>query len=258
MIMKMNWCMLWFLGAAALQGQAALPGILMIDDMERRSPSSQTFASGGVLVIDHMDVAPARPPPAIASGPLANPSAGETREPADVNALGARTGVYQQAPSTAEFVKGESFGRGGAGLRIIYHKKSKGGPAGNGGFCGYYTLLHTDPTSYLDASAYSYLTFWVRGEKGDEKFSVGAADRKWALTGDSAKSREIGRYLPAGRITTDWQQAVIPLSEFRVDLTQMHSIAICFEGGLYPAGIGRGTVYIDDLAFAREKPGAKP
>jgi hypothetical protein len=246
--------------APGMQAPVPLSGILMIDDMEggEKRSAAVALASPEILVIDNMEGVDANVASAKPSEHLANPTAGEEREPPDTNSLGARTGVYQQAPSSAKFAKSPQYGKDGAGLMITYNKKSKGGASGNGGFCGYYTLLHSSPTNYLDASAFEAMMFWVKGAKGDEKFCVGVADEKWALVGNSVKSKEVGSYLPAGKITTDWQMAVIPLKDFRVDLTKMHSLAICFEGNLFPNGAGRGTVFIDEMAFTKPKSGAKP
>ena len=70
------------------------------------------------------------------------------------------------------------------------------------------------------------------------------------------KSDEIGKYLPAGKITTDWQLAVVPVNEWLIDWKQMHALAVCFEGALYDTGAFQGTVFITDMAFTKEKPSA--
>jgi len=102
---------------------------------------------------------------------------------------------------------------------------------------------------YLDGADYQAVTFWVRGARGDENFVVGLADRYWDKVGDSVKSQEIAQYLPAKKLTTDWQKATIPLEEFFVDHSQLASIAIVFEGDLFPETGHAGTVYIDNVAL---------
>ncbi len=182
------------------------------------------------------------------------------------NRMGGRTNVYVRAPSrvmmsrTTDSIQGKKS----QVLLIRYDKKAEGGPYNSGGWCGYYSLFKTpghlvaptpeDPNpelvgeQYLDAGAFKAVTFWVRGEIGDEDFMVGLADRHWDQVGDSVKSEKIGIYLAGGKLTTEWQKAVVPLDTFFLDYAKLASISICFEGDLFPEG-GSGTVYIDDIAL---------
>jgi hypothetical protein len=168
-------------------------------------------------------------------------------EGALANKLGGRASTYLKEPSRslALSVKDQAH-QGSGSLMLKYDKKARGGPYDAGGWCGWYTLLKTG-SRYFDASGYQSFTLWVKGAIGEENFLVGMADRHWDEVGDSMKSEPIGKYLPAGKVTTEWQQAVIPLETFFLDHKQAASIAICFEGSLYPGGVGKGTVYIDDL-----------
>jgi hypothetical protein len=183
------------------------------------------------------------------------------------NHLGGRANVYVKAPSRIMMSRREEMiqGKKTHVLLLRYDKKAEGGPYGMGGWCGYYTLLKTSghlvaPTEeepnpspvgeqYLEGSGFKAVSFLVRGERGDENFAMGLADRHWDRVGDSVKSEEIGKYLPAGRLTTDWQKATIPTDVFFVDYSKLASISICFEGDLYPEGSGTGTVYIDDITL---------
>lgn len=166
------------------------------------------------------------------------------------NELGGNSSVYQQAPSRAmvTLVSEGSVDPGGKALKIDYDKKATGGPYGKGGWCGFYTLLKRGD-EYFDASAFKTLHFWVKGAKGDENFKVGLADKQWDQLGDSVKSEDIGKYLPAGKITTDWQQATIPLETFYLDATELASIVIAFEHDCFPGGAGQGTVTIDEMVL---------
>ena len=174
-------------------------------------------------------------------------------------------------------------------LLLRYDKENEGGPYGMGGWCGYYTSLkkpahlvapadgappagaiqpagqravpaldsapgaaavpEQSEEEYLDGSAYKAITFWVRGEKGDEHFMVGLSDRHWDKIGDSVKSEEIGKYVPAGKMTTEWQKVVVPLDTFFVDHSKLGAIAVSFESDAFPEGKGTGTVYLDDIAL---------
>lgn len=167
-----------------------------------------------------------------------------------VNRLGLRSSTYIQSPSRAlalQTQEGEGVG-GTKALLLKYDKKGEGGPSNEGGWCGYYTLLKSG-SRYLDVSGHQVVSFQVRGATGEENFVVGLADRHWDEVGDSVKSEPIGKYLPGGKLTSQWQRASLPLSAFSVDLKELASLAICFEGSLFPGGAGKGTVYLDDLKF---------
>ena len=183
------------------------------------------------------------------------------------NRLGNRANIFVKAPSRAMVSRHEEIiaGQKTHVLMLRYDKKNSGGPFDSGGWCGYYTLLKSPsalvaPTDsnpnpppmdeqYLDGTPYKAITFWVRGERGDENFVVGLADRYWDKVGDSVKSQEIGEYLPSKRLTAEWQKATVPLEEFFIDHSQLSSIAIVFEGDLFPETGQAGTIYIDNLAI---------
>ena len=192
----------------------------------------------------------------------------DTFEADDIkNTLGNRTNVFIKAPSKAMVSRREDTvgGRKTNVLMLKYDKRNSGGPFDSGGWCGYYTTLKSPaalvaptsenpepqpmPEQYFDASSYKAITFWVRSEKGDENFVIGLSDRHWDKIGDSVKSEEIGKYLPSGKLTKDWQKAKIPLDEFFLDQTQLASIAVVFEGDLFPETGSTGVVYIDDIQF---------
>jgi hypothetical protein len=183
------------------------------------------------------------------------------------NKLDNRCNVFIKAPSKAMVSRRQENveGRETNVLLIRYEKKNQGGPYDSGGWCGYYTLLKAPgalvaPTEdnpnpspldeqYLDGSDYKAVTFWVRGETGEENFVVGMSDRHWDRVGDSVKSQEVGKYLPKGKVTTEWQKATIPLDEFFIDYSQLAAISIVFEGDLFPDTGHSGTVYLDDLTL---------
>lgn len=165
------------------------------------------------------------------------------------NKLGGRSNTYVMAPSRSLALQtGKEVKSGSKALMLRYDKKPKGGPYDSGGWCGYYTLLKTG-SRYFDATPYQSISFWVKGEEGTENFVVGLADKHWDDVGDSVKSEEIGKYLPAGKLTTEWQKATIPLSTFMLEMRELASLAICFEGSVLPGGEGKGTVYLDDLTL---------
>ncbi len=183
------------------------------------------------------------------------------------NLLGNRSNVFVKAPSKVmvSFREETVKSKKSQVLMVKYDKRNKGGPSDSGGGGGAYTLLKSPaalvaptkdnpnpeplPEQYMDGSSHKAIVFWVRGEKGDENFVVGLSDRHWDKIGDSVKSEEIGKYLPGGKLTTDWQQAKIPLDEFFLDYSQLASISIVFEGDLFPETGHAGVIYLDDLAL---------
>ncbi len=182
------------------------------------------------------------------------------------NSIGNRANVFVRAPSKAMITRRMETvsGKRSSVLMLQYKKENRGGPYDSGGWCGYYTLLKSpaplvapgsgvdmpaEADIYFDATDFKAVTFYVRGETGAENFVVGLADRHWDKVGDSVKSQPIGNYLPAGKLTKDWQRAEIPLSEFFLDQSQLAAIAFVFEGDLFSDAGHAGSVYIDDIAF---------
>ncbi|MCD6460324.1 hypothetical protein J7L67_06615 [bacterium] len=170
------------------------------------------------------------------------------------NLLKGITNVYMMPPARVMLstVQDEREGKPTNVLRLKFSRRSDGGPYGKGGWCGYYSSIKTISklgAKYFDASNYEYLTFWVKGETGNENFIIGLADKHWDKAGDSIKSNEVISYLDEEQITNKWQKAKIPLSDFLIDISKLSSLAICFEAQCFPEGDAEGVVYIDDIAF---------
>jgi len=177
------------------------------------------------------------------------------------NSQGGRNSVYARPPSGATFSKGENFGYkdGDSGLRIKFVKKNEGGPYGDGGWCGFYTLFtnnrkYKDNDGFVNFSQYSFMSFYVKGETGLESFKIGVSDKMWSEMGDPVKSEAITTYLPSGEVTTEWQWAVVPLDDIFVDWDQIASFSICFEADVLSEGTCNGAVYIDEWKLHRTKP----
>jgi len=183
------------------------------------------------------------------------------------NLMGGKTNVYVKAPSKAmmSFRKDSRNGAPTTALMLKFDKKNEGGPFDSGGWCGYYTLLkkahpavyleqgataaEAEEEVYFDASAYRSITMWVKAGEGKANFVIGVADAHWDKIGDSVKSEEIGKYLPAGKVTSQWQKAVIPLDEFFIDTAKLSSISVSFEADCFPEGTGKGAIFVDDIAL---------
>jgi hypothetical protein len=96
------------------------------------------------------------------------------------------------------------------------------------GFCGLWIQLYDfeaapDARRYLDARPFSTLSFWIRGHEGGEQLVLKVADAEWELKEDALPIGDMAGFLPAGRVDTSWQQAVVPLDAFprRVDRTSL-------------------------------------
>jgi hypothetical protein len=159
------------------------------------------------------------------------------------NGWGGQYNVYMREPSWARTYLDPTVTRVSSGhsLRVTAHREAEG-------FCGLWMDFYTAaeaPRQHLDASAYRYLTFWVKGQKGGEDFELELTDE--TSTGDDhlRPKQPLHTYLPQG-VTTNWQEVVIPLADFR---------------GLNPRRLVRMTLnftspgdyrfYLDDIAFRR-------
>lgn len=169
----------------------------------------------------------------------------------DQNVLRGRSGQYQREPSRIFATRSAEFAREGKrSLKIKYDKKGVGGPFGKGGWCGVWTQFKVG-SQYFDGSSYTKLSFWVKGMEGGEDFKVGLADMHWDKQEDSVKSQDVSNYISGGRVSTEWQQVVIPLEEWFLDHKQLASLAFCFEADSYTDGAQSGIVFIDDIELLK-------
>jgi len=107
-----------------------------------------------------------------------------------------------------------------------------------------FCVAPSDPWAWstVDISKCDTLMIWVKGGTGTETWSFKAK------AGDAeGKDIKIVNYLPAQKITTEWQQAIIPLKDLiditKADLTKFASLC----GSL--AGEGDCTLFIDNIIF---------
>jgi len=154
------------------------------------------------------------------------------------NRLDAFQGTWARRPSYTVITKVPDTRPGSKGyaLRIEFNK--------SGGWCGWYTLLNG-----IDVSRHNALTFWVKGEKGGERFDIGFADaRMQDLEIDAVYAGPILAFLPDG-VTTDWQKVKVPLAGLKTDLdmTRMGSLVFWFR---YE---GSGAIHLDDVAFVYDE-----
>ena len=102
------------------------------------------------------------------------------------NALGGYFNKYEQSPSkaTVSLTTAEFHGTDGKSFKVKA-KKNKDG------FCGawmHFFDFRADNKKFLDAFKYGYMSFWVKGEKGGENFSINLADERLIGIEDSIKA----------------------------------------------------------------------
>jgi hypothetical protein len=159
-----------------------------------------------------------------------------------VNPLGGEYSVFGSRPSWARTYLDPSarLGNSGHSLRITAHRESRG-------FCGVWFDFHPQnriSQSFLDASGYRYLRFWIRGEKGGEDFDITLKDDTWRKHEDTNPTRPLHAYLARGA-TTDWQEVLVPLSDFKgLDSHKLVNLVFLF------AKPGDYRLEVDDIALA--------
>ena len=153
---------------------------------------------------------------------------------------------FERPPSTAStyLVEKPRRGQSGRSLRVRANR-------GDEGFCGVWLHMFDfraqGPRSYFDARDYKYLSFWVRGEKGGEKFTIKLADKDWILKEDGLLIGPARKFMP-GRVSAYWKEVIIPLKPSdRLDLSQLGGITLDFDT------VGQHTIYVDDIAFKKKR-----
>lgn len=103
-----------------------------------------------------------------------------------------------------------------------------------GGWCIWGIRL---PEGY-DASKKVALSFWIRGEQGEERFEVGIKD-KITYAGQEPKVAQTA--------TMGWQQLSIPLQSFKgQNLASLDNFSLSFT---FQDAPGSGTIYVDGFIF---------
>jgi len=158
------------------------------------------------------------------------------------NHLGGYYNKFERPPSSSSTFLLSDIRRGGGGqsLRVTTQRLGEG-------FCGVWMHLFdfrkSGEPQYFDARPYDYLSFWVKGAKGGEDFTVKLADQEWIEQEDGLPVGPVGQFLPGG-VTTEWKEVLVPLKDYNtLDHSKLGGITLDFDA------IGSWTVYIDDVAF---------
>jgi hypothetical protein len=158
------------------------------------------------------------------------------------NQLGGFFGTCGQAGSTARAAL-DGWDDGRRALTIDFSNSAAGS---SGAWISFFDprLPRVDRV-YLDATPLRVLTFWIRGRTGGEAVVLKAADAVWERKEDALVIGDVGSFLAAGRITTAWQHAVVPLSALSARLDRRALALISFEA-MSPGG---GRIAIKGLGF---------
>lgn len=158
------------------------------------------------------------------------------------NAMDGAHGRFQAGDSKIDLLRDMTFFHGstrGTSLRIRADKQEKG-------YCGVWIQFFdakAPKRRFFDAKPYAYLSFWIRGQVGGERFLVKMSDRSWVEKEDSLEIGEIRKFLPTG-VSRSWQEVLIPLNEAAsLDLSNLGGLTFLFHTP------GPATVYIDDISF---------
>mgnify|MGYP001765826549 CR=1 FL=1 len=159
--------------------------------------------------------------------------------------LGGGYGAFSPNPEEMTYVTVETMddtvrnGTNGASMKLEYNVDQAGS------YNGFWMKLGPQEAgNNFDASAFTKLSFWVKGDS-----SVGIPSKvKIELKGDPGT--RIGRSYVSG-ITDNWTRMEVPLSSVsaqRVDLTKLNEFVIVFENNVVAPG-KKGVIWIDDIAF---------
>lgn len=178
------------------------------------------------------------------------------------NRLGGQFGGDIEAPGFCFFrLEGNSeqvLRRGGYSLKLEYDVSE------NGSFSFFWMKLGTpfadnaSKNEGLNIKDYRYLSFWVKGNQGKEKFKIELhqdTDGDGLYTGGKDKSAVlyVDHFLTKS-ISKEWQKAVIPLNEFQ-NLNQsspLLELVLVFEN--HATLVKQSEVLIDNLVFGTELP----
>ena len=153
--------------------------------------------------------------------------------------LGGNYYSFNRTPSVASVTQTDQrhTGETGQALQLDYEWQGEG-------WCGFWMRFVPEKKT-LDAQAYRYLTFYVKGEKGGEVFDIGLSwDRGWTGEQDPNPAGRIHDFLRDG-VTTNWQKVVIPIKPvLGLDQDVMSGFALTCRDA-------KGRIYIDDVRLEK-------
>ncbi len=149
------------------------------------------------------------------------------------NELGGTEDVFADGADTVPTVTydGANAYSGNYGFKMSYSFTN---------YCGYYMFLSSSGDSgFIDISAYTHVTFQVKGDAAGRDFNIELKDKD-----DSNTQVKLSTYLSGGT-STSFQEVKIPLSAYTSVLSTATK-QITFVFNVAPKS---GTVYVDDIKF---------
>ncbi len=141
------------------------------------------------------------------------------------NSLGGYFSSFQSAPSTARV----TLWRWPDQRRALTLDFVKAGS----GFCGMWMHLFDFKRSpeervYFNAEPFLALTFWVCGEKEDERILLKISDAQRERREDAVAIGDLATFIPSGKFHSGWQQAVVPLAALPARLNRRELAGLVF------------------------------
>lgn len=167
------------------------------------------------------------------------------------NRLGGFFNGFERAPSRAD-VSIAPAADGRRALRVSC-------TVGESGYCGmwlhFFDLSLPPPERrYLDGRGFSTLSFWVRGERGGERFEISLADAAWERRQDARPLGELADFTTGGRIEPEWRRVVIRLDRLPIEVSR-GTLASLVLRALEP---GPSRIYIRRLALSVDSSSLPP
>lgn len=161
------------------------------------------------------------------------------------NALGGYFNRFEREPAKATVDLTSFVFRGDNGKSLEIMAQNNGT-----GFCGawmHFFDFRSETKTYFNALSYNYLSFWVKGDRGGEQFTVKVADKRLIELEDSAIAGQIEKFLPGG-VNQEWQEVLVPLNQLvNVDKTKLGGLIFDFDTP------GDYKIYVDDIALKKTK-----
>ena len=102
---------------------------------------------------------------------------------------------------------------------------------------------------FCDARRARWLTFEVRGAAGGEPIQLNVSDRDAERRQDSAAVGPLAAFLPAGRLTPEWQRAWVPMTALPASIDPARLAGLIFLVDPAATGPSEGRISVRDLAL---------
>src|SRR3989338_549683 len=169
------------------------------------------------------------------------------------NYLGGYFNDYYQAPGKSYLTVNSDEKRGeGKSLHIDYEQELSGF---SGGWVHLFDFKKPPAERvFFDSSDFTHLSFWIKSHETNQDVFVQLADSRWEKKEDSVIVGKITDFLKTG-ITKEWQHVMMPLNQKQLEAVDRKRLAGIILNFRFP---GKGTLYIDDIAFLKNEKAIVP